>query len=414
MLLLFCKTFQFINLYYNTISNSFRKNLILNIRQIFDHTISPHNLRTLSNSQTYRLEALSVDDGWTRFVILGLGDPHLLEGGKGSEDGSSDPDGVLSLRRSDDLDLHGGRGKGGDLLLHSLGDSWEHGGSTGKDDVGVQILSDINITLHDGLESTVVDTTGLLSDKGRLEEDFWASESLVTDSDDVTIWKLVTLLELGGFSGGLHLLVEVKGDVGQLLLNISDDLSLGSGGERVTSLGQDLHQVIGKITSSQVKSDDGVWKSIPLIDGNGVGNTISTIKNTSGGSSGSVKGKDGLDRDVHGWDVEGLEHDLGHSLSVGLWVEWSLSQKNRVLLWGNSELIVKGVMPDLLHVIPVGDDTVLDWVLKGKDSSLDLGFISNVGILLVHAYHDSRVLRSSDDGRKDGSRGIVSGETGLW
>jgi hypothetical protein len=57
---------------------------------------------------------------------------------------------------------------------------------------------------------------------------------------------------------------------------------------------------------------------------------------------------------------------------------------------------------------------VLDWVLKGKNSSLDLGFISNVGILLVHADHDSRVLRSSDDGRKDGSWGIVSGETGLW
>jgi len=216
-----------------------------------------------------------VDDGWTRFVILGLGDPHLLEGGKGSKDGSSDPDRVLSLRRSDDLDLHGGRGKGGDLLLHSLGNSWVHGSSSGKDDVGVQILSDINITLHDGLESTIVDTTGLLSDEGRLEEDFWASESLVTDSDDVTIWKLVTLLELGGFSSGLHLLVEVKGDVGQLLLNISDDFSLGSGGERVTSLGQDLHQVIGKITSSQVKSDNGVWKSISLIDRNGVGNTIS-------------------------------------------------------------------------------------------------------------------------------------------
>ena len=391
-----------------------RKNLILNIAKIMIIQYhSPHNKSHLS-PHIERLEALSVDDGWTRFVILGLGDPHLLEGGKGSKDGSSDPDRVLSLRRSDDLDLHGGRGKGGDLLLHSLGNSWVHGSSSGKDDVGVQILSDINITLHDGLESTVVDTTGLLSDEGRLEEDFWASESLVTDSDDVTIWKLVTLLELGGFSSGLHLLVEVKGDVGQLLLNISDDFSLGSGGEGVTSLGQDLHQVIGKITSSQVKSDNGVWKSISLIDRNGVGNTISTIKNTSGGSSGSVKGKDGLDRDVHGWDVEGLEHDLGHSLSVGLWVEWSLSQKDRVLLWGNSELIVKGVMPDLLHIVPVGNDTVLDWVLKGKNSSLDLGFISNVGILLVHADHDSRVLRSSDDGRKDGSWGIVSGETGLW
>jgi len=52
------------------------------------------------------LEALPVDDGRSRLVVLLLGDPHLLEGGEGSQDGASDPDGVLPLWRSDDLDLH--------------------------------------------------------------------------------------------------------------------------------------------------------------------------------------------------------------------------------------------------------------------------------------------------------------------
>lgn len=28
-----------------------------------------------------RLEALAVDDGWARLVVLLFGDPHLLEGG---------------------------------------------------------------------------------------------------------------------------------------------------------------------------------------------------------------------------------------------------------------------------------------------------------------------------------------------
>ena len=69
------------------------------------------------------LEAFPVDNAGTAFVILLLGDPHLLEGGQGSQDGSSDPDGVLPLWRSDDLDLHGGWGKGGYLFLHSVGDS---------------------------------------------------------------------------------------------------------------------------------------------------------------------------------------------------------------------------------------------------------------------------------------------------
>merc|ERR1712107_542904 len=53
------------------------------------------------------LEALPVDDGGTGLVVLLLGDPHGLEGGEGSQDGASDPDGVLPLWWSDDLDLHG-------------------------------------------------------------------------------------------------------------------------------------------------------------------------------------------------------------------------------------------------------------------------------------------------------------------
>ena len=49
------------------------------------------------------LEAFSVDDGWSGLVVLLLGDPHLLEGGQGGQDGASDPHRVLALGRSDDL-----------------------------------------------------------------------------------------------------------------------------------------------------------------------------------------------------------------------------------------------------------------------------------------------------------------------
>ena len=81
-----------------------------------------------------------MDNSGAGLVELLLGDPHLLEGGEGSQDGASDPDGVLSLGRSDDLDLHGGRSQGGNLLLHAVSDAGVHGGATGKDRVGVEIL----------------------------------------------------------------------------------------------------------------------------------------------------------------------------------------------------------------------------------------------------------------------------------
>ena len=96
-----------------------------------------------------RLEALSVDNCGARLVVLLLGDPHLLEGGQGGQDGASDPDGVFPFWGSNDLDLEGAWGEGSDLLLHPVGDTWVHGGSAGKDDVGVEVLSDIDVALHD-------------------------------------------------------------------------------------------------------------------------------------------------------------------------------------------------------------------------------------------------------------------------
>jgi len=95
------------------------------------------------------LEAFAVDNARAGFIVFLLRDPHLLEGGQRGQDGSTDPDGVFTLRGSDDLDLNGGRGQGGDFLLHTIGNTGVHGGATGEDGVGVQVLTDVNIALHD-------------------------------------------------------------------------------------------------------------------------------------------------------------------------------------------------------------------------------------------------------------------------
>merc|ERR1719474_931025 len=46
-----------------------------------------------------------------------------------------------------------------------------------------------------------------------------------------------------------------------------------------------------------------------------------------------------------------------------------------------------GMVPDLLHIIPVGNDSMFNGVLEGKDTSLGLGLVSNIGILLSHTNH---------------------------
>merc|ERR1712083_602759 len=264
------------------------------------------------------LEALAVDNGGAALVGLLLGDPHLLEGGEGGQDGSSDPDRVLPLGGSDDLDLDGGGSEGGNLLLHSVSYSGVHGGTSGHDSVGIQVLPDINITIHDGVVGGLVDSAGLHSKEGRLEEGLGAPEPLVADGDDLAVGKLIGLFEGGGGSSGGHLLFEVKSDIAELLLDVTDNLTLSGGGERVTTLSEDLHEVVGELTASQVQTKDGVGKSITFIDGDVVGDTITRVHDHTGGTTRSVEGKDSLDGNIHSGHVECLEHDLSHLLTVSL------------------------------------------------------------------------------------------------
>merc|ERR1711870_45618 len=299
-----------------------------------------------------KLEAFPVDNGWAALIVFLFGDPHLLEGGEGRQDGSSDPDGVFPLRWSNNLDLNGGWGKSGDLLLHTISNTGVHGGATGHDGVGIQVLPDVNIALHDGVVGGLMDTAGFHSEEGRLEECLRGTEPLVANGDDLAVGKLIGLLEGGGGSSGGHFLLEVKGDIAELLLDVTDNLALSGGGERVTTLSEDLHEVVGELTASQVQTEDGMGKSITFIDGDIVGDTITRVHDHTGGTTRGIEGKDCLNGNVHGRHVEGLEHDLSHLFTVSLGVEGSLSEEDGLFLRGNTEFIVEGVMPDLFHIIP--------------------------------------------------------------
>ena len=131
-------------------------------------------------------------------------------------------------------------------------------------------------------------------------------------------------------------------------------------------------------------------KSVTFIDGDGVGDTISGIEDDTGGTTRGVQRQDSLDGNVHCWGVEGLKHDLGHLFTVGLGVQGSFSQEDGVLLRGDTQLIVESVMPDLLHIVPVGDDTVLNGILQGEDTTFGLGFVSDVRVFLSHTNLDKR------------------------
>merc|ERR1719320_1441960 len=111
-------------------------------------------------------------------------------------------------------------------------------------------------------------------------------------------------------------------------------------GEGVATLSEDLHQVVGELTASKVKTDNSMGEGITFIDGDTVGDTIPRVHDNTSGTARGIEGEDRLDGDIHGGHVEGLEHDLGHLLTVSLGVEGSLSEEDRLLLRSNTELIV--------------------------------------------------------------------------
>jgi len=354
-----------------------------------------------------------VDNGWSGFIVFLLGDPHSLEGGERSKDGTTNPDGVFTFWWGDDLDLHGGWGKSGDFLLHAVSNTWVHGGTTGEDVVSVEVLTDINIALHDGVVSGFMNTGGFHTNEGWLEEGLWATETFVTDGDNLTVWEFVRFFEGGGRSGGGHFLFEVEGDVAKFFFDVTDDFTFGGGDKGVTTFGEDFHEVVGQVAAGKIESHDGVWEGITFIDWDVVGDTITRVEDDTGGTAGGVEGEDGLDSNVHGWEVEGFKHDLSHLFTVSLWVKWGFSEKGWALFWGNAEFVVVSVVPDLFHIIPVGNDTVFDWVFEGKDTSLGLSFVTNVRVLLAHTDHDTLMAWAANDGWEDSAWGIVTSETAL-
>ncbi len=59
------------------------------------------------------------------------------------------------------LNLHGAWGKSSNFLLHTVSNTRVHGGTTGQHIVGVQVLTDVNVALHDAVVCSLMDTSRL-------------------------------------------------------------------------------------------------------------------------------------------------------------------------------------------------------------------------------------------------------------
>ncbi|KAH0463159.1 hypothetical protein IEQ34_007741 [Dendrobium chrysotoxum] len=127
-------------------------------------------------------------------MINGCQVNYLLECAQGSQYRSSNPDTVLPFRWSHHFNFHAARCKSRDLLTHTISNTSEHGGSTTKHNVSIQVFPDIYITLHDRVICSLMDTSSLHTYERWLEKHLCTSEPLSANCDDLAIWKLIVLL----------------------------------------------------------------------------------------------------------------------------------------------------------------------------------------------------------------------------
>merc|ERR1719461_1309197 len=80
----------------------------------------------------------------------------------------------------------------------------------------------------------LVNSVLFFSDEGWLEQGFWATESLGSDGDDLT--------------------------VGKLFFDVTHNFSFSTRTERVTTLGQNLHHVPSQVTSGKIQTENGMRK----------------------------------------------------------------------------------------------------------------------------------------------------------
>jgi len=79
---------------------------------------------------------------------------------------------------------------GCDLLVHPVCNAREHGSTTRQHNIAVQVLPDVHVTLHDGVEGSVINALSLHAHQAGCEQHLRAPEPFTADGNDLQQKKL--------------------------------------------------------------------------------------------------------------------------------------------------------------------------------------------------------------------------------
>jgi len=205
------------------------------------------------------------------------------------------------------------------FLLHARLHAFEHRAAASKHDVAEKVPPDVTLALHDGVVGVLVDTIlaalHLLAPVRGLEEDLGALQALTVHRDCLRAGQSVLLGRSDvRITSRLKLGVEVMSDLTVLLLDLDGDLVgflafliIGEGQKIGVLLVQQHHEVVGQISSANGDLRDEVRQGISLVNGNGVSNTLTRVKDGTSGASRGKQGKDSLVSEVQSLNFEVLK-----------------------------------------------------------------------------------------------------------
>lgn len=329
----------------------------------------------------------------TTLLVLGDVGPELvLILHEISKDGTTEEDHVLTTRGilnaalelvNDGLvalgDLLGV--EGADVLLETRGETGVHGGTSRENNVLVELRTDIHVSAVDSVEDGLRDTNSIDIDETGGEEGLGSHVALTADLDDATVGEGVRLDQNGGIGRETVLQINVITDVAELLLHLTDSLEVSGTVEGISAVEEELDKVLGDIASSNVDTLGQVGQTNSLVDGNDVRDSISRIEDDSVHETLGIKGQDGLDGNVDRLEAVLLEHDLQHLLAVLTRVQRGLSQQDLRVAGVDAQLLRESVVPDVVHVLEVLDNSVLQGVADLQHLAQLGGLISDHDVL---------------------------------
>ena len=65
------------------------------------------------------------------------------------------------------------------------------------------------------------------------------------------------------------------------------------------------------------------------------------------------------------------------------------------------------------HIVPLGNNSMLDRIPHAEDTSFPLGLVSNVAVLQIQLWRRTLFTRSPHDGGEDCFRGVIAGKASL-